>query len=238
MVLTSKEEQNRHITLGIGIAPEFAESSVGFAFNFAYRFTEIAPTLRFGVDFNWGIKHVKPLPPRVAISVIPDTISIGEQAELKWLSRDASIVTIEPDIGNVDSTGIIMVEPTNSTTYTIKAIGSGGSSIYSANLTVIKELPKPIIEMNIVPDSIKEGEKAKIIWNTTNTSKVMIEGIGSVELSGSKEISPKTSTTYVLKATGPGGEGVHGRIVQHVRGAGRGRHPLPELLRAAGPHPA
>jgi outer membrane protein OmpA-like peptidoglycan-associated protein len=214
-ILTSKEEQNRQITLGIGIAPEFAESSVGFAFNFAYCFTDLAPSLRFGVDFNWGIKHIKPLPPRVAISVIPDTIKIGEQAELKWLSRGASLITIEPDIGSVDSTGNIFVEPENSMTYIIKAIGPGGSSIYSTNLTVIKELPLPVIEMSIVPDSIKEGEKTKIIWNTTNTNKVFIEGIGEVELSGSKEIIPDKSTTYVLKAMGPGGEvtkGIHVKV--------------------------
>jgi outer membrane protein OmpA-like peptidoglycan-associated protein len=214
-ILSLKEEQDRHITLGIGIAPEFAESSVGFAFNFAYCISELSPTLRFGVDFLWGIKHIKPLPPRVAISVIPDTIKIGEQAELKWLARGASLITIEPDIGSVDSVGNILIEPENSITYIIKAIGPGGSSVYSTNLAVIKELPLPEIELSIVPDSIKAGEKAKIIWNTLNANKVIIEGIGTVELSGSKEISPEQSTTYALKATGAGGEmtkGVHIKV--------------------------
>jgi hypothetical protein len=56
-IFTTKEKRNRHFNLGVGIEPEFAESSVGVAINFAYQFTDIVPTMRFGLDLDWGIKR-------------------------------------------------------------------------------------------------------------------------------------------------------------------------------------
>ena len=82
-IFAPKDEQNQHLNVGLGIEPEFAESSIGVAFNFAYQFTDINPTLRFGIDLNWGIKHVKPIPPRGAFVLKPDTIKLGESTELK-----------------------------------------------------------------------------------------------------------------------------------------------------------
>jgi peptidoglycan-associated lipoprotein len=43
-------------------------------------------------------------------------------------------------------------------------------------------------------------------WNSTNATDVSITGgIGTVEASGSRTISPSESTTYTARATGPGG---------------------------------
>jgi outer membrane protein OmpA-like peptidoglycan-associated protein len=207
-IFAPKDEQNQHLTVGLGIEPEFAESSLGVAFNFAYQFTDINPTLRFGIDLDWGIKHEKPLPPRGVLVLEPDTIKLGESTELKWMVRNATLIDIEPGIGRVDSAGSIILKPENSTNYRLTAIGPGGNSSYTASIHVIKFTWPPDIDFKFVPDTIKQGEKTELVWSVGGTvTDLTIEGIGKVDTSGRLEISPDPpSAFYILKAIGPGGE--------------------------------
>ena len=207
-IFAPQDEQNQHLNVGLGIEPEFAESSIGVAFNFAYQFTDINPTLRFGIDLDWGIKHVKPVPPRGAFVLKPDTIRLGDSTELKWLVRDATLIEIEPGIGRVDSAGTITLKPENSTTYKMTAIGPGGNLNYTAAVNVIKFSWPPLIDFKFVPDTIQQGEKTELVWSVdNNATEVTIEGIGKVESSGKLELTPDPpSAFYILKANGPGGE--------------------------------
>ena len=207
-IFAPKDEQNQHLNVGLGIEPEFAESSIGVAFNFAYQFTDINPTLRFGIDLNWGIKHVKPIPPRGAFVLKPDTIKLGESTELKWLVRDATLIEIEPGIGRVDSAGSLILNPENSTTYKMTAIGPGGNLNYTAAINVIKFTWPPDIEFKFVPDTIKQGEKTELVWSVGgDVTELTIEGIGKVDTAGRLEFTPDPpSAFYILKAIGQGGE--------------------------------
>ncbi len=207
-IFAPKDEQNQHLNVGLGIEPEFAESSIGVAFNFAYQFTDINPTLRFGIDLNWGIKHVKPIPPRGAFVLKPDTIKLGESTELKWLVRDATLIEIEPGIGRVDSAGSLILNPENSTTYKMTAIGPGGNLNYTAAINVIKFTWPPDIEFKFVPDTIKQGEKTELVWSVSgDVTELTIEGIGKVDTAGRLEFTPDPpSAFYILKAIGQGGE--------------------------------
>jgi len=207
-IFAPQDEQNQHLNVGLGIEPEFAESSIGVAFNFAYQFTDINPTLRFGIDLDWGIKHEKPVPPRGAFVLKPDTIKLGESTELKWLVKNATMVEIVPDIGRVDSSGSITLTPENSTTYKMTAIGPGGSLNYTASLHVVKFTWPPDIDFKFVPDTIKQGEKTELVWSVGGSvTELTIEGIGRVDSAGRHEITPDPpSAFYILKAVGPGGE--------------------------------
>lgn len=207
-IFAPQDEQNRHLNVGVGIEPEFAESSISVAFNFAYQFSDINPTLRFGVDLDWGIVHKKPLPPSGAIVLKPDTIQLGESTELKWLVRNATMISIEPEVGRVDSSGSIELKPENSTAYNLTALGPGGTLNYTASVHVIKFTWPPDIEFKFVPDTITEGEKAELIWHVGGkVTDLSIEGIGKVDTAGRLEFSPEPpSAFYILKAIGPGGE--------------------------------
>ena len=207
-IFAPQDEQNQHLNVGLGIEPEFAESSIGVAFNFAYQFTDINPTLRFGIDLDWGIQHTKPLPPRGAFVLKPDSIRLGDSTELTWLVRDATLIEIEPGIGRVDSAGTLTLKPENSTTYKMTAIGPGGNLNYTAAINVIKFSWPPLIDFKFVPDTIKQGEKTELVWSVdNNATEVSIEGIGKVESTGRLELTPDPpSTFYILKAVGPGGE--------------------------------
>ena len=57
------------------------------------------------------------------------------------------------------------------------------------------------------PDSITVGESATLSWDeVTNATLVEIDhGIGEVSTPGSRGVSPETTTTYTLTATGCGG---------------------------------
>jgi len=74
--------------------------------------------------------------PVVAISADPESITAGESVTLTWTSTNAESVSIEPDIGPVELNGTLPVAPMQTTTYTLTAVGSGGTRSTSVTVTV------------------------------------------------------------------------------------------------------
>ena len=55
--------------------------------------------------------------------------------------------------------------------------------------------------------NINCSQNTNVAWNTTDAVDVGIDnGIGAVDASGTKSVSPRATTTYTLTATGPGGK--------------------------------
>lgn len=65
--------------------------------------------------------------------------------------------------------------------------------------------PAPTASITVTPDSINPGQSAVLNWTTTNATDVSIDGMGAVETSGTKTVSPTETTTYHLVARGDGG---------------------------------
>ena len=65
--------------------------------------------------------------------------------------------------------------------------------------------PAPTANITVNPDSITPGQSATLNWTTTNATDVSIDGIGAVETSGTKTVSPTDTTTFHLVARGDGG---------------------------------
>jgi peptidoglycan-associated lipoprotein len=65
--------------------------------------------------------------------------------------------------------------------------------------------PAPAATLAASPDVIQEGQSTVLTWNTENASEVTIEGLGELPASGTKSVTPSSSTTYSLVAKGPGG---------------------------------
>jgi peptidoglycan-associated lipoprotein len=95
-----------------------------------------------------GCKKQKPLPPAQSapppataaaptaqLTTTPTVISAGDQVQLSWSTTDATSVSID-GIGDVPSSGVKTVTPTESTTYHLVAHGEGGSADASARVTV------------------------------------------------------------------------------------------------------
>jgi peptidoglycan-associated lipoprotein len=55
------------------------------------------------------------------------------------------------------------------------------------------------------PSVIERGQSTQLVWQTTNANSITIEGIGDLPASGSRTITPDSSSTYTLIATGAGG---------------------------------
>ena len=64
---------------------------------------------------------------------------------------------------------------------------------------------QPKATLSVSPESINRGGSATVTWSTQDATDVNIDGIGSVQPSGSQSVSPTASTTYRLTAQGPGG---------------------------------
>jgi len=66
--------------------------------------------------------------------------------------------------------------------------------------------PAPTISLTASPAAIEKGQSTMLTWRATNATEVVIDGgIGTVEATGSRTVSPDASTTFRARATGPGG---------------------------------
>src|SRR5205807_10610222 len=56
------------------------------------------------------------------------------------------------------------------------------------------------------PETVDKVQTVTLTWQTTNATDISIDqGVGTVQASGSKQVSPTDSTTYTLTAKGDGG---------------------------------
>ena len=63
----------------------------------------------------------------------------------------------------------------------------------------------PTASLSANPNTIDKGQSTTLTWQTTNATDVSIDGIGPVDTSGSRQVTPADSTTYHLIAKGAGG---------------------------------
>ena len=63
----------------------------------------------------------------------------------------------------------------------------------------------PTASLSANPNTLNQGQSTTLSWQTTNATDVSIDGIGAVEASGSRQVTPADSTTYHLVAKGAGG---------------------------------
>lgn len=66
--------------------------------------------------------------------------------------------------------------------------------------------PAPSVNLSASPSAIQQGECTTLTWSASNTTAASIDqGIGSVAPSGSQQVCPTSSTSYLITATGAGG---------------------------------
>jgi peptidoglycan-associated lipoprotein len=63
----------------------------------------------------------------------------------------------------------------------------------------------PTASLSANPNTVDPGQSTTLTWQTTNATDVSIDGIGPVDPSGSRQVTPADSTTYHLVAKGAGG---------------------------------
>ena len=86
-----------------------------------------------------------PSAPTVSVSANPASVKQGQCANLTWSSTNASKVSIDQGVGNVDPSGSKQVCPGSTTQYTITAAGEGGSRTASTMVSVTALATKVMI---------------------------------------------------------------------------------------------
>ena len=65
--------------------------------------------------------------------------------------------------------------------------------------------PAPTAQITASPSVISAGDQVVLSWRTTDATTISIDGLGNVPSSGVKTVTPSTSTSFHLVATGAGG---------------------------------
>jgi peptidoglycan-associated lipoprotein len=118
-----------------------------------------------------GCKKKQPLPPAATappaaaapaptaqITATPSVVSAGDQVQLSWHTTDATTVSID-GIGDVPTSGVKTVTPTETISYHLVARGEGGSTEASAHVTV--NAP-PAVQVPVSTLSDEEQFKANV----------------------------------------------------------------------------
>jgi len=141
--------------------------------------------------------------PVVSITASPNPINEGDGTTLSWTSTNAESVSINQGIGQVGAADTLDVTPASTTTYTITGTNPYGTSTVSVTV-IVNPLPV-IMSFTASREVIPSGESCFLSWATTGASSTSIDPIGSVGPTGSLEVSPTETTTYILTATNASG---------------------------------
>jgi hypothetical protein len=142
--------------------------------------------------------------PGATLTGTPSTIAVGNYSTLSWSSQYATSLDLQPGIGAVATQGSLSVSPLQSTTYTLTATGSGGTTKATSTINVTQ--PTPTATLSSTPSTITQGSSSTLDWSSQYATSLDLEpGIGTVAAQGSIAVSPQLTTTYTLTATGSGG---------------------------------
>ena len=136
--------------------------------------------------------------PSAELSASAAQINCGDGSQLKWSSSDAPRVEITP-VGAVTPSGEQGVQPKQSTTYQLTAVGPGGTATSSTTVNVNTavqadlQLAPSEVRYKRVGDKVVEEGSTALNWTASNASRVSIDPLGTVDPNGSRAvpIAPK-----------------------------------------------
>jgi hypothetical protein len=128
----------------------------------------------------------------------PSTISPGQSSTLTWTTTDADDVYL--DGVSVSKSGSKIVSPSSTTTYTLVAV-DGNDRVSSSATVTVSGSGSSVVSANLTasPTAIQAGQSSTLSWTTGNAAYVYLDGV-LVTNSGTKTVSPLTTTTYNLEA--------------------------------------
>ena len=138
------------------------------------------------------------------------SITEGESVNLTWIYANADSCSIDQGIGDVELGGERTVAPKSTTTYTMTAVGPGGTVTDTITINVTPSTtPPPTVSILASENSIFRGGSSAISWQSSGATSLTIEpDIGAVALSGTATVTPEKTTAYTVAATGPSGTSV------------------------------
>lgn len=138
----------------------------------------------------------------------PEGIELGESSTLAWSVSGADTITVSPGVGNVPAEGSADVTPATTTTYTLRATNSAGTSTRSVTVHVREDPNSPplIARFTASPAHIAPGAASTLSWVVVGADSVTIDnGIGIVPPNSSTSVAPDATTSYTLTASNANG---------------------------------
>ena len=165
--------------------------------------------------------------------VTPRTVVAGQQVTIRWRTRDAVKVDLQP-VGTVDLEGSISSNPTEDVTYTLIATNA-------ANVTTTRTIPvrvgaPPIrLEFSATSKEARKDAQGMLVgvgqvvifqWRAENAASVRINAIAPASLEGqsgqkSAQLRGEGNYTFTLVATDDKGQEIRSKPVE-VRASCKG----------------
>jgi hypothetical protein len=166
------------------------------------------------------------------------TIEEGEQLRLQWNVPGATSVVIQPMVGRVQPSGSSTGNLSSDTTFTLTAIGQGGTTVKTLAVTVAHHAPTLWIKANGSENSttINLGQAVHICWQAqyADSASLLYQGKSvSVPVTNCFDPKPFTDTTYPITATGKGGN-ISALVLVHVKLPTQSLRPTPALTPRSG----
>jgi len=137
--------------------------------------------------------------PTCTLEISDQRVDEGDSVTLTWKTTGASDVTLS-GFGSVSRSGSERVHVTRDTTYNLRVEGRGGSDTCTASVRVEeRQHDRLSCDMSASDYSIEDGDDVTLRWDSDGADDARInQGIGRVNESGTKRVSPSRDTTYVL----------------------------------------
>ena len=141
-------------------------------------------------------------------SASPMSIIAGSSTTLNWATTGATGIAVTPGtFASTSASGSVVLSPTATTTYTLTATNSTGTAASILTVTVTQPTLPTISSFTASPTSITLGGISTLSWTTSGATTLNIApgNLASTSASGTVNVSPETTTTYVLTATNAAG---------------------------------
>ena len=194
------------IDQGIGAQPAKGDVFVSPSQTTTYRLTALGNGMQVQQELTVTVAAANE-PIVLDFSANPSAVLEGGASTLSWTTQNVASVDIDNGVGSgLQANDTIGVTPAQTTTYTLTARGTNGADVVRTVTVTVSPPPPTVLAFNAQPASVVAGGTTTLSWNTTNATSVSIDnGVGTQSAVGQVTVSPATTTTYVLTATGPSG---------------------------------
>jgi len=143
-------------------------------------------------------------PEIITFAADPVEVALGANTTLSWRVARATSGALEPDGIVLDrqdiADGTVTLPVCESTTFTLRAVGAGGSS--QAPVAVVV-MPVEILSFTATPAEVRPGEQVTLAWFTRFAVECSIDqGIGPVPCNGQASVKVARTTIFTLRVDG------------------------------------
>lgn len=145
-------------------------------------------------------------PPTAKLRVSRNEIKAGDPVTVSWETKNAKSIELNGE--KVEKIGAKTVSPGGSTTFEVVAKRGKKEARDSAAVKVdASKAAAATVTLRADASALERGQNTRLRWTTENAKIVTITGLGEVQATGEREVSPRVSTTYTATAIGDGGNG-------------------------------